>query len=195
MPLITTRANASARGFGFEISAATADTGVMFPLQVVTVGAAGASSVSFTNIPSTYNHLQIRVQARTTASGGQDLNMEINGDTTVSNYRLHRIYGSGSTAYADTYNLKMVMTVVGTSFTSSSFSEAVIDILDYTSTNKNKTTRILYGFDGNNTSGEIGFVSSLYFATPAAITSLDFKIASGNFAEYSHFALYGIKGA
>ena len=37
------------------------DAGAMFPLQVITVGAAGASSISFTNIPATYAHLQVRM--------------------------------------------------------------------------------------------------------------------------------------
>ena len=44
------------------------DTGAMFPLGAVTVGSAGASSITFSSIPSTYTHLQVR--AFYTNSGG-----------------------------------------------------------------------------------------------------------------------------
>jgi hypothetical protein len=70
----------------------------------------------------------------------------------------------------------------------------VIDILDYQSTNKNKTVRMLLGFDQNG-SGQVSFISGLYFpGTIAAITSASLVAGSGTFAQYSTAALYGIKG-
>jgi hypothetical protein len=83
-------------------------------------------------------------------------------------------------------------TYLGFSGSRTSFTGAVLDILDYTSTNKNKTTRSLTGFDANG-SGEIYLFSSLWFATPAAVNTLTIAPASGVISEYSSFALYGIK--
>ena len=36
------------------------DTGAMFPLGMVQVGSGGSSSITFSSIPNTYKHLQIR---------------------------------------------------------------------------------------------------------------------------------------
>jgi hypothetical protein len=74
----------------------------------------------------------------------------------------------------------------------SMFSGEVIDILDYANTNKYKTTRLINGRDQNG-SGFIWFNSGLWQNTNA-ITSLTFTAQNGNYAQYSSFALYGIKG-
>jgi hypothetical protein len=68
---------------------------------------------------------------------------------------------------------------------------AVLDLLDYTSTTKNKTLRFLGGVD-NNGSGGIWLSSNIYITT-AAITSLSFKFNSYNFTPDSRISLYGIK--
>lgn len=69
-----------------------------------------------------------------------------------------------------------------------------MDILDYTSTNKNKTMRTLQGMDSNG-GGTISLHSGLYYGTTNAVTSIKLYAASGgNLNQYSHFALYGIKG-
>jgi hypothetical protein len=67
-----------------------------------------------------------------------------------------------------------------------------MDILDYANTNKYKTTRTLIGRDRNG-AGIMLFHSGLYQSTNA-ITSLKFFPSTGNFAQYTQFALYGIKG-
>jgi hypothetical protein len=69
-----------------------------------------------------------------------------------------------------------------------------MDILDYTSANKNKTVRMLSGVDNNGT-GSILFTSILWMNSTDAISSIRFTVNTGNFAEFSKFALYGIKGA
>jgi hypothetical protein len=73
------------------------------------------------------------------------------------------------------------------------FGGFIVDILDYTSTNKNKTIRCLCGFDANG-SGNLGLVSGLWRNSGSAITSLELFPQSGVIAQYSSFALYGIKG-
>jgi hypothetical protein len=69
-----------------------------------------------------------------------------------------------------------------------------MDILDYTSTNKNKVGRHIGGVDYNG-SGGVYLGSSLY-STTSAISSISLTSNNGqNFLQYSSFALYGIKGA
>jgi len=191
MPLITTRANASARGFGFEISTATADIDVMFPLQVMTVGAAGASSVSFTNIPATYSHLQIRSISFFTNAR---MDITFNSDT-ATNYSYHLVQGEGSATYAEAgANQSAIKIWPNGNTTNSSYGNVIImDILDYANTNKYKTARILNGFDQNG-SGIISLNSGNWRNTNA-ITSVKLATNTGNFLQHSHFALYGIKGA
>jgi hypothetical protein len=166
------------------------DTGAMFPIGMVQVGSAGASTISFTSIPATYKHLQIRSLSLGSASG-TDIRIRFNSDT-GSNYRTHFIYGDGSTVAAGTSSTTY-STIALTSLTTSNPSAFVTDILDYTSTAKNKTVRSLMGNDSNG-SGYSVLYSGLWYATPAAITQIDITPNSGSFNQFSQFALYGIKG-
>jgi hypothetical protein len=173
-----------------------ADTGAMFPLQVITVGSAGASSVTFSNIPNTYSHLQIRGIARSTNSvTSVNISLQFNG-VTSSSYAWHWVYGDGSSVVASNDSnttLAYVARGAGASASSSIFGAAVIDILDYANTNKTKTVRALSGHD-NNGSGYVWFASGLFNSTNA-ISSITMNVQDGNFAQYSQFALYGILGA
>jgi hypothetical protein len=168
----------------------------MFPLQVITVGPAGASSVSFTNIPNTYTHLQIRAITRDTDAGGFGLTttMNFNSDT-GANYSWHWLYGNGSSAAANSGSSATTTALgwtTGTGGTANSFAGIVIDILDYANTNKNKTSRVLYGIDLNGSGGV--WLSSGSWRSTSAITSITFNQVA-NFTQYSQFALYGVKSA
>ena len=160
-------------------------------IATVTLGSP-ASSASFSSIPSTYSHLQIRMLANMNA----DINIRFNGDTSTSN-AYHFLYGAGSTPVsgADTSGKTFGYLGYGGFGGSTAFTAGVIDILDYTSTNKAKTVRSLTGNDGNTTGGGVMLASSLWFATPAAISSITiFSNGGANFGTNSSFALYGIKG-
>jgi hypothetical protein len=179
---------------------ATPDTGAMFPLQVITVGAAGASSVTFTNIPSTYSHLQIRVLGRSDrANVGDDLYVQFNSDTTSANYNYtHRLYGTGSSATSEAFNSSPQSRGAGwlscANSGANNFAANIIDILDYANTNKYKTIRTFWGSDMNG-SGYVG-ISSGMWANTNAISSMTFKPTDGTkFVQYSQFALYAVKGA
>ena len=76
--------------------------------------------------------------------------------------------------------------------TANTFGPMILDILDYTNTNKYKTVRSLSGFDSNG-AGKVDFFSGFYFLNTNAITQIDITGGGGTFAQYSHFALYGIK--
>jgi hypothetical protein len=158
-------------------------------IATVTVGSGGSASISFTSIPSTYQHLQIRAIGKGATAGGRQILFQLNGDT-GSNYNSHHIYGDGASAVAQAKGTGTNGWV--TYWDSSQFGAAVMDILDYANTNKNKTTRTLGGYDANG-SGFALLRSGLWMNT-AAITSILLFTDSGNFTQHSSFALYGIKG-
>jgi len=162
-----------------------------------TVGSGGSANVEFTSIPADYTHLQVRMIVRTNeANTQQNFSLQINSDT-GNNYSWHRIYGSGSAAAADaTSSTSFIMLdrTAGNNATASIFGAVVLDILDYKNTNKYKTTRMLGGVDLNASGGYMMFSSGLWQST-SAITSLKIFPSTGNWVQYSQFALYGIKGA
>jgi hypothetical protein len=156
-------------------------------IQTVTVGAGGVGSITFTTIPSTYKHLQIRAAAQISTSSGS-CPVEFNSDTNSSNYYQHVLFGSGASAGAASGNNN----TFGFQLDSAQPGAGVMDILDYTNTNKYTTVRTLSGNDTNG-GGYITLRSGLWSNT-AAITNIRIYPASGNFNQYSSFALYGIKG-
>ena len=173
------------------------DTGVMFPIGMVSVGSAGASTVSFSSIPSTYKHLQVRALIRGTASASAiNAGVQFNSDT-GSNYSYHELYANGTSAQAGGGATQTKFYLHGNApaatALANSFGVAVMDILDYTNTSKYKTARCLNGMDVNGSGGYI-LVDSGNWQNTNAISSIQITPNSGNFAQYSQFALYGIKG-
>jgi hypothetical protein len=165
-------------------------------IATVTVGAGGASSVTFTGIPSTYTHLQLRMfcQFNDTTAGLGGASLQFNSDT-GTNYTRHELIGEGTAASSigfgtGTYNGATVGRFYFTP-SSSIFSPAIVDILDYTNTNKNTTVRSLGGTDVNGSGGELRFSSSVWTNT-AAVTSITIPASTTNFKQYSSIALYGV---
>jgi hypothetical protein len=174
-----------------------APAGAYESIATTTVGATAQSSVTFSGIPATYTHLQVRAITRTNFADYNNIQVRFNGDT-ASNYSWHYLLGNGSAASASASTSQTSMQVgLNTSPSQSAnvFSANVIDVLDYTSTNKNKTVRTLSGADSNG-SGYAILWSGLWYKTPEAITSITLlpQTGGGDFAQYSSFALYGIRG-
>ena len=163
-------------------------------IATVTVGAGGSSTITFSSIPSTYTHLQIRALSKSTTAGTANASFtaQFNSDT-GSNYTRHALTGDGATVSASGAASQTSIRAGGNTEANSTniFAVSVIDILDYANTNKYKTLRTLFGSDLNG-SGEINFRSGAWMNTNA-ITSVLLTPSSGNFAQYSSFALYGIK--
>jgi hypothetical protein len=161
-------------------------------IATVTVGAGGSSTISFTSIPSTYKHLQIRLFGRQDTGGFDQAHLQFNSDT-GNNYATHNLNGNGSTAGAGattSTNKISISAFPGPNQTSSVFAGSVVDILDYTNTSKYKTTRALSGVDANG-SGYVWFASGLWQNTNA-VSSITL-VCGGNFVQYTSAALYGVK--
>jgi len=166
-------------------------------IATVTVGAGGQSSISFTSIPSTYKHLQIRAIARSSRNdqNGSFANVTLNSDS-GANYSWHFLNGNGSSTQAIGRSAQNAIEVdrwATSLVTANTFGTFVFDILDYVSANKNKTVRYLGGYDGNG-NGEIYLGSGAWYNSSTAVSSITLTEGSGNFTQYSSFALYGIKG-
>lgn len=171
-------------------------TGSYESISTVTVGSGGSSSVSFTSIPATYKHLQIRTLARASESAPDSVGyMRFNSDSS-SNYTTHGMRGNGTNVAASgeiSLSSIVPLRISGGTSGANIFGVAVIDILDYANTNKYKTTRSLTGHDENGANGVVTFTSGLWLST-SAITSITFT-TDVVYAQYTQFALYGIKGA
>ena len=168
-----------------------APEGAYDSLATVTLSAATAS-ITFAGIPTGYKHLQIRGIAKSAGSGTNG-DMTINGDT-GNNYAWHELGGNGAVAYtsasASRANIANVFDL-NASTNTNIFGASIIDILDYANTSKNKTVRTIGGTDLNG-SGGVALWSGLWMNT-AAITSITITGRSANIAQYSSFALYGVK--
>ena len=168
-------------------------------IATTTVGAGGSSTITFSSIPSTYQHLQLRYIARDTlaAADVSGVVIRFNSDS-GTNYTRHYLLGDGGSVYAGAGINRTSIgggLVLSGGSPASIFAVGVIDVLDYADTNKFKTYRVLSGVDTNTTSpvGYVDFESALWRST-SAITSITITLPSGNYAQYSQFALYGIKG-
>ena len=157
--------------------------------SIATVNASSSSSVTFSSIVGTFSHLQVRISTLT--STGTSIQLQSNLGTGTNS---HQLLGNGSAASArnsgvGTYGL-YIPSDTGIATGGSAPCVAVIDLLDYANTNKNKTVRSLYGAE-DNSSGVVMFNSAFWNST-SAITSLTFTPNSGTVT--GSFALYGIKG-
>lgn len=167
--------------------------GALESIATITVGSGGASSIEFTSIPSTFAHLQIRGILRTTSAGesGSNVSMEINGNTSLSNYAWHVLRGDGASTlgYGQTSsNVIGNIAAAGGAASASIFGGFVIDLLDYTSTSKTKVVRAFAGNDRNGSGAVV--INSLLFNNTSAVTSIKILI---DFAQHSTLGLYGVK--
>jgi hypothetical protein len=163
--------------------------------SIATSSPTSGTSISFNSIPSTYTHLQLRINwnAGTTS---QDVQLKINSTAPT---QAHALIGKGDSAtsaandfdaggwYLDIGNFNASYNNYPTS--------VIIDFLDYTNTNKYKTARALSGseYNSGDTKSRIG-LKSAFWSTTSAISSIQIAQNGGNFGSTGNsFALYGIK--
>jgi hypothetical protein len=166
--------------------------------SIATANGTGSSdTVTFSSIPQTYTHLQIRIFAKGANTGngvGTGSIMVFNGDTTSTNYWRHGINGYGTGISANNANDNAFWDIIGSATgLADMYASNVIDILDYTSTSKRKVVRSIVGEDTNGNGSHLGPRSGLWNNT-SAITSITLQSYGGNLLTSSNIALYGIKG-
>lgn len=175
----------------------------MEPIASTLVGSGGVSTVAFTDIPQTYKHLQIRMFVQTNRATYCRDSAEIRYNNDYgSSYYYHVLYGDGAAVGAGAGSASSDSTAtIGTNVenTGKQFGIAIVDVLDYASTSKFKTTRLISGTEMNGVGfGGIGGlvqVGSSLWSNATPITSIQFEPGVGSlFTQYTRISLYGIKG-
>ena len=168
-----------------------------FESITTTVVSTPVASVTFSSIPQTYKHLQIRIFGRTTrVSTDATISIQLNSDS-GSTWSTHQMSGNGTVTSSSgggsrTYDYTGACLGAGSSASANIFGAGITDILDYANTNKYKTIRTLSGADFNG-SGNIGLLSGNWRNTDAITTILFTDSSFNNLATNTSIALYGIK--
>ncbi len=153
------------------------------------------ATITFSSIPSTYKHLQVRAMMFGSTNGVDAPYLRFNGDT-GSNYSFHTLLGESAAARAQNATSTSSINIGGFWFGLIGVNPnvSVIDILDYADTAKYKTTKTFTGQNDGATYGSIGLGSGSWRNTSAINSITILNSGSTNFTQYSSFALYGIKG-
>ena len=170
-------------------------TGPAYELISTTVLGSNTGSVTFSSLgdyASTYKHLQIRYVARTSRGEINDaMNIQLNGDTTSSNYKNHYLYGTGSTVASGNASGGFNSPLAGNTATANAFAVGVVDIVDAFSSTKNTTLR---GLGGVSSSFNQIMLNSGLWVNTASITSIALLSGNGaNLVTGTRISLYGIR--
>jgi hypothetical protein len=162
-------------------------------LEKITVGAAGASGVTFSSIPQTgYTDLVVKVSSRTTRTAGavDYVKMYFNGLTT--NGTTLALWGDG-TAYSGT-DTKIIGSTSNNQNTASTFGSADFYIPNYTSSNFKSVSIDAVSENNSATTGDYNLeIGAGLWSSTAAITSITLESGFGNnWVANSTFYLYGV---
>lgn len=163
-------------------------------LQRVEVGAAGAASISFTNIPQTgYTDLKVVASSRNNSASIAVL-LQFNGDT-GNNYSWRRIQGAGSGTPTSSSSSSVAQIdgalSSGSGDTASTFGSTEFYIPNYAG-NQNKSISVDSVSENNGTTAYSRLSAGLWSAI-AAINSIKlYPDASGSFVQFSTFSLYAM---
>ena len=162
-----------------------------------TIGAGGASSITFSSIPSTYTDLKVVASTRNTSANTLGL-LPIRFNGSSSSLSSVVMYGFGTNAGTSAYSgvaYAIWGYTNGATSTSNTFANTEFYIPNYTSSNY-KSVSVDSVNENNATDGRQSLTAGLWSNT-AAITSitldaLDGGAGSVNFVQYTTAYLYGI---
>lgn len=159
-------------------------------IQTVTVGAGGASSIDFTNIPQTYTDLVLQLSIRTTYNGtAVDGRIVFNGQNSNASGKL--FYGQGSGAAASGNYSSLFIWYPGAAATASNFSNISVNIPNYAGSNPKCTSHDIVS-ENNTTFSYVMTFAGLWNNT-AAINSISITDNNGgSWVAGSTATLYGI---
>lgn len=177
--------------FGILASSGAGPAGAM-ELISTTVVSTPVTSLTFSSIPQTYKHLQVRTTWHENTSGY--VFVTANGHSSASSTAVHYLTGNGTTVASagntnwPGYWFNGFAGAIDSNGTSV-FSAGIIDVLDYTQTTKAKTYRM---FSGGPTT--VGLTSALDTSLEAVNTLLFWTGGAATFSAGTRFSIYGIKG-
>jgi hypothetical protein len=166
-------------------------------LEKITVGAAGASSVTFSSIPQTgYTDLVVKMSDRQTfAQPYANWSIQFNGSGGTA-YSRRSLVGNGSSVSSGSETSASAIQIAnsgqGNTATANTFSNWEIYIPNYTSAN-NKSVSIDSVAENNGTVAHATLWAGLW-ADTSAINSITIGVAGSgaSFMQYSTFYLYGV---
>jgi hypothetical protein len=173
--------------------------------SIATVTAsANQSLITFTGIPATYRHLQLRGLSRghqSNPNDGSGIYMRFNSDT-GGNFGYQRFYcvrgisnNNGASDSGANQSFADCGIATSASQTADIFGGAIVDVLDYAIAGKKRSANSFGGFALNsNASNQYTHFSQLSWNDTAAVTRIDIVMGVGSFAANSTWALYGVKG-
>ena len=196
MPIIGLLSGASAKGYGgLGASLVQLPTTGFISIQSTTVSGT-AANVTFSSIPATYKHLQIRAVARTDGTGvSQPMFMRFNGATTTYHNQgfISNQTGLNFVPYNGFDSGIYMQRAAAATASASYFGSSIINIIDY-ATSKHKTCVAEVGGSmagGSSSNFSVGPYGGTWQDT-AAITSIVITPQSGSWVTNTVFSLYGI---
>ena len=161
------------------------------------------ASVTFSGIPGTYEHLQLRISAKSdrTSATNDDIELTFNGTTTP--YCHHRMTGQDATpadddTASDTFIKVSSIQSAAVASGAANYGSVIVDIFDYADDGNRGTTVV--GLSGVNQAkpqdigrNRVSFFTGLW-SNLDDVTSIALVPSGGsNFVRGSEFTLYGIQ--
>jgi hypothetical protein len=162
-----------------------------YHIQTIEVGSGGASAITFSNIPQTYDDLYLVVSGRATQAANDDaLVFDLNG--TTSNESVVLLRGTGSSTLSASGSYLVMGYLAGASATANTFGNADLFISNYSNSTLVKSLSSNSVFENNGTAA-IQQTQSMIWNSTSPVTSIQLKPDASNFVQYSSASLYGIK--
>jgi len=203
MPIIGTLAGASSRSYGLFTGISTAAAGAFESISSTAVSST-TTTITLSSIPSTYKHLRIHAITRIDANGPSGApNVTANNYTGGSDYINYLLVtqdqnnqaAAAFNGLSSAMNFPIHTVGNGPQPQGDYFSCSIIEILDYTNTNKFPVFRSQTGFwnaAGSGTESQSRLNSSV-FLKKEVINRIDISHTPG-FLPKTRIDLYGIKG-
>lgn len=159
----------------------------LVPLANITLGST-ASTVTFSSIGQGYRDLMLVIGNLNSSGANTSMFVRFNSDTSAS-YSAVRMYGNGGSpgSYSSSGDTFISLTD-NFSISSTSSANFVINIMDYSATNKHKSTLVRYATPNSGTEAD-----AYRWANTSAITTILLtSFANPAWAAGTTFALYGV---
>jgi hypothetical protein len=176
-------------------------------IATVTITSSGTSSITFSSIPQTYKHLELRGYTRGASGGITTTNTytTFNSDNNSGRYNMNEMFGDGGnntsiTPFSSSTIYLRTLYMPGGAYNANIYGVMRMFIFDYTNSNLNRSLIIQSGYNTNgdaappNQNQYINHTSGGYIQS-TAISNIAFTNDGGGWEVGSTFSLYGIKGS
>jgi hypothetical protein len=147
------------------------------------------TSVTFSNIPSTFTDLVLKISVISTSTNNNYINLQYNGDTS-SNYSTTILSGDGTSALSARFSDRTDFNIDYFAAPHTQIGTRSVQIMNYSNNTTLKTGLVRSDRAGRGTDAMVGL-----WRSTAPITSIKITHDTAQFAAGSNITLYGIKAA